>query len=539
MALCLVYNYYSGTWTPPTSCPTSGQQPPTGTTNNGNVLGLWDDDATVTTNCHTAAYSYDTVNRLSSAVGTPCASGDESYNFPYSYTTGDGSNGQYGNMTCVFSGQPTGCSDFSFSTTNNQITSQGYTYDAAGNLTKDSSNTTPHTYQWDAEGRVSSVDSGNTWSFTYNALGHRVQWAYPGGADQHFFDPEGTFLGNAGEYTVFWFAGRFMAAYEGSETYFNHVNSLGSTSVMTNHAGNTVEDVLFTPWGDVLTATGTGGYSFAEMPYDDLKTNTDFTPARVHGPNFGRWFTPDPHNAGADLTDPQTWNMYGYVRNNPMAFVDPTGLDVWLLGGDQCNQGGVTCDDGYVTDENGDKVHLSGDLTDSATLGPNGLSVTYNGQTYSAVWDTNPNENGAVEVAGAPGTGLAGYTATINGNCGGTCLASGFLNDTNSLAEYSAVSSSLAAPGSGYVRNPGLDAINPWHWRSVSFRGYDPAQQEGLPSVHVPVPTKLRLDANGNAVDVTFHVDARYPYEDLVGMGVHLGSVARSIWNSIVRLFGG
>ena len=50
----------------------------------------------------------------------------------------------------------------------------GYSYDAAGNLTTDAS--TGHTFQWDAEGRVSTVDNGSTWAFTYNALGHRVQW---------------------------------------------------------------------------------------------------------------------------------------------------------------------------------------------------------------------------------------------------------------------------------------------------------------------------------------------------------------------------
>ena len=58
----------------------------------------------------------------------------------------------------------------------------GYTYDAAGNLTKDVQQLDQHTYQWDGEGRVSTVDPGSspTWSFTYNALGHRVQWAYHG-----------------------------------------------------------------------------------------------------------------------------------------------------------------------------------------------------------------------------------------------------------------------------------------------------------------------------------------------------------------------
>ena len=34
---------------------------------------------------------------------------------------------------------------------------------------KGSSNAAAHTYQWDAEGRVGSVDSGSTWGFTYDA----------------------------------------------------------------------------------------------------------------------------------------------------------------------------------------------------------------------------------------------------------------------------------------------------------------------------------------------------------------------------------
>ena len=37
---------------------------------------------------------------------------------------------------------------------------------AAGNLTSDVRNATQHTYQWDAEGRVASVDNGATWGET-------------------------------------------------------------------------------------------------------------------------------------------------------------------------------------------------------------------------------------------------------------------------------------------------------------------------------------------------------------------------------------
>ena len=52
----------------------------------------------------------------------------------------------------------------------------------------------------------------------------------------------------------------------------------------------------------------------------------DFFTARYYGSALGRFTSPDPANAGADLLDPQSWNAYAYVRNNPLALVDPLGL---------------------------------------------------------------------------------------------------------------------------------------------------------------------------------------------------------------------
>jgi len=51
----------------------------------------------------------------------------------------------------------------------------------------------------------------------------------------------------------------------------------------------------------------------------------DVTPNRQYNSGLGRWLTPDPENAGADPSDPQTWNAYAYVRNNPTTLTDPTG----------------------------------------------------------------------------------------------------------------------------------------------------------------------------------------------------------------------
>jgi len=54
----------------------------------------------------------------------------------------------------------------------------------------------------------------------------------------------------------------------------------------------------------------------------------------------GRWISPDPAGlAAVGLTDPQTWNRYAYVGNNPLSAVDPLGLDdVKCCGGDFYSQ---------------------------------------------------------------------------------------------------------------------------------------------------------------------------------------------------------
>ena len=58
----------------------------------------------------------------------------------------------------------------------------------------------------------------------------------------------------------------------------------------------------------------------------DSETGMDFFTARYYGSAVERFISPDPANAGADATDPQSWNAYAYVRNNPLALVDPLGL---------------------------------------------------------------------------------------------------------------------------------------------------------------------------------------------------------------------
>jgi RHS repeat-associated protein len=315
---CLVYNYFSS-WTPPSSCPSPSSVPTSGSGNNGNVMGYWYQDSVQSGFSHTASYTYDGVNRLSTAVATGTYS---AYNLTFSYDP-------YGNMTCVTNGQTWGyCGNWAFNASTNQLTTSGFTYDAAGNLTKDSSNASAHTYQWDAEGQAASVDSGSTWKFTYNAVGDRVQWAARGGTQQQLFDPAGMSLGVVGMYSVVWSRNAPFALYLGGNTQFNHINNLGSTTLRTDQSGTAVEDMLFYPWGDVWQSWGGGGYTFAATPYDDVTTTTSPTMYRFYSMNLGRWHSPDPAGlAAANPANPQTWNLYAYATNNPTTLIDPTGLE--------------------------------------------------------------------------------------------------------------------------------------------------------------------------------------------------------------------
>jgi RHS repeat-associated protein len=53
----------------------------------------------------------------------------------------------------------------------------------------------------------------------------------------------------------------------------------------------------------------------------------DETLWRKYDSSSGRWTTPDPYNGSMTIADPQSFNRYAYVGNDPINFVDPSGLD--------------------------------------------------------------------------------------------------------------------------------------------------------------------------------------------------------------------
>ena len=137
---------------------------------------------------------------------------------------------------------------------------------------------------------------------------------------------------------------------------------------------------------------------------------------REYSPVQGRWLSPDPAGmAAADPTNPQSWNRYAYVLNNPLSNVDPLGL--------YC---------AYLNDA-GDRVESIDDNSGVGECGGNGgywIEGSYGGGSWvNANADTglvtglgyDSSGNAEISIAGAMGSNAGGaWTQTWGGAQVGT-----------------------------------------------------------------------------------------------------------------------
>jgi RHS repeat-associated protein len=103
---------------------------------------------------------------------------------------------------------------------------------------------------------------------------------------------------------------------------------LGSSALVTDKTGGVIERTTFEPFGLVadhypIPATESNERLFTGRRYEEASDLHDFR-ARWYDAHTGRFLSVDP--IIQQPADPQTLNAYGYVRNNPVNNVDPTGL---------------------------------------------------------------------------------------------------------------------------------------------------------------------------------------------------------------------
>lgn len=207
-------------------------------------------------------------------------------------------------------------------TTANQY-NNGATYDADGNLLND----TFHTYTWNMDGRPTSIDST---TLTYDAFGRMAEQDKSGTYYQIVYTPMGSkfgvYKGTTIQHLKVPLPSGAEAEYSSSGlTGYRHKDWLGSHRLETGPTHSIIGDNAYGPYGEVYARTGNAEISFTGQDSDTVWPQYDFM-ARQYTPNQGRWISPDPAGlAAVDPTDPQTWNRYAYVMNNPLALLDPLG----------------------------------------------------------------------------------------------------------------------------------------------------------------------------------------------------------------------
>jgi RHS repeat-associated protein len=205
-------------------------------------------------------------------------------------------------------------------------------YDGNGNLTND----VTHSYTWDADGNMLSTD-GTTVTMMYDAMDRMIEQTRGSSHTEIAYGPYGMKLALMnGQTLVNAFVklpGGSRAVYDSSGlAYYRHSDHLGSSRLATTPSRTKYYDVAYAPYGEDYNGSGTTpDLAFTDQNQDTVKNSWssnlyDFM-FREYRTAHGRWTSPDPAGLGVvDPTNPQTWNRYADVLNNPLANIDLLGL---------------------------------------------------------------------------------------------------------------------------------------------------------------------------------------------------------------------
>jgi RHS repeat-associated protein len=287
----------------------------------------------------------------------------------------------------------------------NQISASGYNYDAAGDLVSDGIG---NTWTYNVEGMIdaSNGSDGGT-QYVYDGLDQRVaQILGNGPSETIYFAGQQIALRdvNSGTYLDLLWAGNNLFAWVlGSQTSiptYRLVDHLGSLAITTDGSGNVTGTNSLFPYGQVLSSNVGDPYPYAGLAM--MWNGTYRAQYRAYETAPGRWTRPDPYNGSYDLANPQSFNRYVYVMNNPLAFTDPSGLRWNPCGGVNwsvsTSEGSSTSGfDYYPCDENG---------------GPTGELPSAPSRNN----DSGGGTNSAPSKAGCPAVPTAPAGANVNQN---------------------------------------------------------------------------------------------------------------------------
>ncbi len=200
-------------------------------------------------------------------------------------------------------------------------------------------------FTWDYQNRLTEVkvvsSTGtvlNDEKFTYDVFGNRIGVSLNGTQTLYtVYDGSNPYIDFNGSGTL---TERYLTNPDALSQFYGQVSAGGTVQwILTDNidsirevvdsSGNSLDAIAYDPWGTILSQSNAANaprMMYAGGAYDPI-TGMYTDGARELNPADGRWMSQDPFGFATGA-----FNLYGYVYNNPLKMIDPTGLEEQLTG---------------------------------------------------------------------------------------------------------------------------------------------------------------------------------------------------------------
>ena len=306
--------------------------------NNGQIQCIADVSSGTGDSGRSVAYTYDALGRLLTA-NTTGSMQYPAWGLSWTYD-------RYGNRTAQTVTAGSGyASSLVINAVNNQITTPAFTYDARGNvMAEPAPGAVSYTYDGE-ECNTGYTGNGSTATYTCDGNEVRVKKAVTGtnavttvsirsgGQVIAEYDNGAAVTTPTREYL---YGNNLLAILTGSSSgsggtiIYQHRDHL-SPRLYTNSSGADVGEQGTYPFGESWYNNNTTS-NWVYTSYErDAESGNDYALARSYASTNGRFLSPDPLEG--IVGDPQSWNRYAYVENDPIDLTDPSGQGFggWLI----------------------------------------------------------------------------------------------------------------------------------------------------------------------------------------------------------------